>query len=961
MRISCFDLTTFVQVLRQNFPGTLLLPDVCSLETLPKGCELLVAGFPCIDISRAGLRKGFEGQSSGLVRHVFRLLQDAKDRNRPVPWVLLENVEALLDRGVNGVPYVKSIADTFEAIGYSSWAHRVICSAGKHLCHLLNQAPNQNLGFGIPNRRSRVFFLASLYGDARDVLLAQGPQCCLGSCLDDYQENGVSGLCYECFQEDMSMKENAEHSFALDLGNARSAPGVDVVPTFTTHNDRICLLLGSKQMGMLRIQDAERLQGFPEGFTEPCFPIQQPGLNSHKNRQIKETEIDAWESKRYALLGNAVTVKVAEWLGERLSLPYKFKYVPCDRDKALALEFQNQHKFRKPGYIDLDMVDDSMEGLLVKSSKPHTNSNSTSLQMDEDSVETAERNGTTNSKANTHSICSILSTTCFLNFRLLKKFGVEDLSECPKKVPFQPLGKFITQVGKLPGPDAINTYIMRLREQGWNVENIVNKATKCGMKFHKEVSEVVRMEGFVNDCDQIGDLVWCVCRITKVWWPGYMLDPFDLPTGLDIPQSAIDNLTLVERKAWLPIEYWEDDQEAVFGPKTENQTKKEQDLMKTDQRKILVIFFGDNCHDWAYPHDVLDFNKYQNEKEGEAQSLEQSGNLKRPKLFWKALNEAHLWQEVKKKKNKGSGCISAVASRAASLAAAENRKPRCGNCEACLNRLNGGSTFSRRCLYVRAQAAAAAGHVGAQVAIHREKAIGAKVELYWPLDQKWFPGTVTGFDMLRLRHTVLYEDGDREIIALWSPCQLVRVLNKPKDWPESAKEIEQQQQQQQEKQKSTKIVQQELDQTVKTEMTDYEANRQEKIQKNKELLSSVFEQITDDGVTQVKEASLSKLIQLSTNTKEQSTERRNSDIEQVTLDEEEAEQEEEEEEVEQENEKMLCDIDIFAMLELGGPCRHTRSARRELTEFLSDDKNDRAHTPAAKRTKIIDSREIHDP
>jgi hypothetical protein len=31
-------------------------------------------------------------QSTGLVRHVFRLLKDAKDNNRPVPWVLLENV-----------------------------------------------------------------------------------------------------------------------------------------------------------------------------------------------------------------------------------------------------------------------------------------------------------------------------------------------------------------------------------------------------------------------------------------------------------------------------------------------------------------------------------------------------------------------------------------------------------------------------------------------------------------------------------------------------------------------------------------------------------------------------------------------------------------------------------------------------------------------------------------------------
>ena len=44
----------------------------------------------------------------------------------------------------------------------------------------------------------------------------------------------------------------------------------------------------------------------------------------------------------------------------------------------------------------------------------------------------------------------------------------------------------MVQVGKLPGPDVINTYIMRLREQGWNVENIVKKATKCGLHLIRE-------------------------------------------------------------------------------------------------------------------------------------------------------------------------------------------------------------------------------------------------------------------------------------------------------------------------------------------------------------------------------------------------------------------------------------------------------------------------------------------
>lgn len=46
------------QVLRAHFPGVLLLPDVASVGQLPQETELVAAGFPCIDVSRAGLRKG---------------------------------------------------------------------------------------------------------------------------------------------------------------------------------------------------------------------------------------------------------------------------------------------------------------------------------------------------------------------------------------------------------------------------------------------------------------------------------------------------------------------------------------------------------------------------------------------------------------------------------------------------------------------------------------------------------------------------------------------------------------------------------------------------------------------------------------------------------------------------------------------------------------------------------------
>lgn len=50
------------QILKETFPGVPIYPDVAYLAQLPKETELLVAGFPCIDVSRAGLMQGYGGQ-----------------------------------------------------------------------------------------------------------------------------------------------------------------------------------------------------------------------------------------------------------------------------------------------------------------------------------------------------------------------------------------------------------------------------------------------------------------------------------------------------------------------------------------------------------------------------------------------------------------------------------------------------------------------------------------------------------------------------------------------------------------------------------------------------------------------------------------------------------------------------------------------------------------------------------
>lgn len=135
-------------VLRQNFPRIQLEDDVTKLKNLPSPITLLTAGFPCQDLSQAGQTKGLFGKQSRLVEYVFKLLRKNRIAN-----VLIENVPFMLrlQRGA-ALRYVLS---ELEDLGYA-WAYRVVDSRS----------------FGLPQRRQRVFILASLYSDPRAVLLS---------------------------------------------------------------------------------------------------------------------------------------------------------------------------------------------------------------------------------------------------------------------------------------------------------------------------------------------------------------------------------------------------------------------------------------------------------------------------------------------------------------------------------------------------------------------------------------------------------------------------------------------------------------------------------------------------------------------------------------------------------------------------------------------------------------------
>lgn len=258
----CENEPTAMAVLSTRFPGVPLHSDVRSLKSLPRDTSLVTAGFPCQDLSQAGMTKGIAGTRSSLVGEVFRLIADSR-----VPWVLLENVPFMLQLGRGEA--MNLIATTFERLGYR-WAFRVVDSRA----------------FGLPQRRRRVYFLATTEGDPRSVLFSDEYKA-----PDEPVKNGNAVACGFYWTEGLR-----------GLGWA-----VDAVPTLKGGStigipSPPAIIMPDRSIVTPGIEDAERLQGFPRNWTKPAETVARPGA-------------------RWKLVGNAVSVRAAAWIGRRLRHP----------------------------------------------------------------------------------------------------------------------------------------------------------------------------------------------------------------------------------------------------------------------------------------------------------------------------------------------------------------------------------------------------------------------------------------------------------------------------------------------------------------------------------------------------------------------------------------------------------------------------------------------------------------
>ncbi|HUZ13939.1 MAG TPA: DNA (cytosine-5-)-methyltransferase [Caulobacteraceae bacterium] len=260
-------------VLSARLPNVPLHGDVRGLRALPGDVEVIAAGFPCQDLSQAGLTRGLDGDRSGLVGEVFRLARCASAR-----WIVLENVPFMLQ--LRKGEAMRRIVDELEALGLR-WAWRVV----------------DTFGFGLPQRRERVLIVASRTEDPAEVLFADEaalarPTTALG---------------------------HIAHGFYWTEGRGGLGWAPDAVPTLKNGSSigipsPPAVLLADGRIVKPDIRDAERLQGFAEDWTAAAQSVGRA-------------------SARWSLVGSAVSVPVARWVGSRLERPGVYERA---RDRAFA-------------------------------------------------------------------------------------------------------------------------------------------------------------------------------------------------------------------------------------------------------------------------------------------------------------------------------------------------------------------------------------------------------------------------------------------------------------------------------------------------------------------------------------------------------------------------------------------------------------------------------------------------
>ena len=198
------------------------LGDIRKIEHLPE-CDLITYSFPCQDLSVAGYQRGMKQESntrSALLWEVGRLLEDMNERNVLPEVLLMENVDAILNKK-NIAQFQKWIMSLTEMGYVSSYA-------------ILNAKD-----YGIAQNRKRCFMVSTLSQGA--FTFPKGIP--LETRLKDYLENDVDESYYlsddriKKFEEHRKRHEKKGNGFGWHPVDLREREGW-IAHAITTNPDR---------------------------------------------------------------------------------------------------------------------------------------------------------------------------------------------------------------------------------------------------------------------------------------------------------------------------------------------------------------------------------------------------------------------------------------------------------------------------------------------------------------------------------------------------------------------------------------------------------------------------------------------------------------------------------------------------------------------------------------------------
>ena len=262
-------------VLKSRLPDIEIRSDVRELSGLPSETTIVTAGFPCQNLSMAGDKSGITGSKSGVVEKLFDLIENSEP-----PAVLIENVYFMLQLDAGRA--MEWLVERFENLGYR-WAYRVL----------------DTWGFGLPQRRRRVYMLACREVDPRTVLFA---------------DEGLSAVA--------APAPGLEYPLGFYWTEGRSGVGltVDGVPPLKAGStvgipSPPAVLFPDGAVLTPSLRACEGLQGFPTGWTD---------VGSDRIGRNPE----------WRMVGNAVSVPVARWIAKRMVRPgtvSDFRETPIER------------------------------------------------------------------------------------------------------------------------------------------------------------------------------------------------------------------------------------------------------------------------------------------------------------------------------------------------------------------------------------------------------------------------------------------------------------------------------------------------------------------------------------------------------------------------------------------------------------------------------------------------------